>query len=115
MINHAGQYRDVSFAAELEQEGKPVMIGFVAEWCGACHILEPILHRLSLRYAESIQTWVLDSEKYPLTKAKFNIYKLPTVLLFNNGELVDQFTGLVLESELSEKLNHMVAGKQSQQ
>lgn len=108
MSGQGKQLNDKNFKTHLTAAAEPALVGFVADWCGTCHILEPMLHRVAGYYAGSIQVYVLDVEKFPAVKTKYHIYKLPTLLLFENGELVDQFVGLVSEKELTSRLDQFV-------
>lgn len=114
MSGQCKQLSDTNLTAHLTATTQPALVGFMADWCGTCHILGPMLRRLARCYAGSLQAYVLDVENFPTTKALYRIYQLPTLLLFEKGALVDQYVGLVTEKELTNRLDQLVKASQEQ-
>lgn len=73
----------------------PVLVDFWAPWCGACKVLSPTLELLHERHKGE---WVLvkiNVEKYPVLAERYKVSSIPTVLLFINGDVVDEFSGAI--------------------
>ena len=93
---------DENFESEVIKAGKPVIVDFWAEWCGPCKQIGPILEEISDEYSGKITIGKLDVDENPETPGKFQIRGIPTMLLFNNGELIDTKVGMSSKADLTE-------------
>lgn len=80
------------------KEGK-VLVDFYADWCGPCQVLSPIIDVLNDEISE-LKVVKVDVDNNQEIAVKYNILSMPTMLLFVNGELVDQRIGALPKDEL---------------
>jgi thioredoxin 2 len=94
---------DATFDNFLRKSNKAVLVDFWANWCAPCRTLAPILETFA-KSQPSIIVAKLDTEQNPLTASRFQIFSIPTMILFVNGEEVKRIQGAVplgvLENEL---------------
>ena len=96
------QISDDTFEENVIKKGQPIIVDFWAEWCGPCKQIVPILEEISDEYSGKITIGKLDVDENPETPGKFQIRGIPTMLLFNNGELIDTKVGMSSKADLTE-------------
>ena len=94
---------DASFAQDVLQSDKPVLVDFWAEWCGPCRLVAPILDQLASEYRGKAKVAKLDVDSNQRTTMRFGVRSIPTILFFKDGKLVDQVVGAVPRSKLESK------------
>ena len=95
---------DSNFESEVLKSDIPVIVDFWAPWCGPCKAIAPILEQISDEQGDKIKIVkvnVDDNQKYA---ADFGIRSIPTLLIFNKGELKNQIVGSIPKAEI-EKFN----------
>lgn len=87
----------------------PVLVDFYADWCGPCKMMNPILKDLKKKMGDRINVIKVDAEKNADATIKYNVRGIPTLILFKNGRILWQQSGVVqapqLGSIINEKLN----------
>ncbi len=78
----------------------PVLVDFWADWCQPCKMLMPTLARLAEAYAGKFILAKLNTEQQQALAAQFGIRSIPTVKLFKDGQMVDEFMGALPEAEI---------------
>lgn len=78
----------------LDGEGL-VLVDFFATWCGPCKMLTPVLEQLSTELEGKATILSVDVDESQQLAMKYNVYSVPTMILFKNGEKVDQMVGFL--------------------
>ena len=99
---------DATFEAEVLKSDKPVLVDFWAPWCPPCRAMAPILDMIAREQSEKLIVAKLNVDENPAMAAEYQIMSIPTLLLFEKGEVKKALIGMVpkmvLEGELSEAL-----------
>lgn len=96
---------DETFESSVKGSGVPVLVDIFAEWCPPCKILGPIVEKLSEEYKGKVEFYKMDLDKNPKTGDLFQVDRIPTVVLFVNGQMKDKFIGLKQEEEIRSWIN----------
>jgi thioredoxin 1 len=99
---------DNNFEAEVLKSEKPVMVDFWAPWCGPCKAITPIIQELAGSFGSKIKFAKFNVDDSPITPGKYGIRAIPTLILFKNGKVEEQITGLVPKSKLEEHINKVI-------
>jgi thioredoxin 1 len=91
---------DQNFDEEIKKSEKPVLIDFFATWCGPCQVLGPMLEKIADEMKDEIDFAECNVDEFPQTSSKFNIDRIPNVVLFKNGQPIDSFIGLMPEDSV---------------
>ncbi|MDL2316392.1 thioredoxin [Desulfovibrio sp. OttesenSCG-928-A18] len=106
----ASAVTDNSFDSDVLQSSTPVLVDFWAPWCGPCRAIAPVIDELAAEFEGKVSILKMNVDENPATPGKYGIRAIPTLILFKNGEVVEQVTGAVSKSNLSVLLNEKALG-----
>ncbi|MCH1548234.1 MAG: thioredoxin [Flavobacteriaceae bacterium] len=102
------EINDQSFEETVLKSDKPVLVDFWAAWCGPCRMVGPIIDEISDDYAGKAIVGKVDIDSNQEFAAKYGVRNIPTVLVFNNGELVDRHVGVAPKETYSAALDSLM-------
>jgi thioredoxin 1 len=84
---------DATFAKDVLQSDKPVLVDFWAEWCGPCRLVAPVLEEIASQHGEKLQIVKLNIDENPNVARDYQIMSIPTMAVFQNGKIVKSIVG----------------------
>lgn len=103
-------FTDDSFENDVLGSDQPVLVDFWAEWCGPCRMVGPVVEELAGEYEGKAKIGKVDVDSNPEISQKYGIRSIPSLLIFKNGEVVDQIVGAVPKAQLKKQLEAQLAG-----
>ena len=99
---------DATFEADVINSDRPVILDFWAEWCGPCRAISPILEQLAEDHGDKLKVLKMNIDDNPQTPGKYGVRAIPTVLAFQNGQVVEQVTGARPKAAFEEMAQKLV-------
>ncbi len=99
---------DENFETTISNSQKPVLVDFWSVWCVPCLTLSPILEKIAKDFEDKITFVKVDLDTAPATAQKYQIDRIPRVILFKNGEPINDFVGLQPEFAIKQWLENVL-------
>lgn len=107
-MSNAKAVSDSDFTKVVLESDTPVLVDFWASWCGPCQIMGPVIDAIAGDYEGKVKVLKLNVDENPATPAKYGIRGIPTLILFNKGEIVDRIVGAQPKGSVEDLLKKVV-------
>ncbi len=101
------EFTDSNFETDVVQSDVPVLVDFWAEWCQPCHLIIPTIEELAAEYQGKVKVGKVDTDSNHELSVKYGISAIPTIILFQDGEVIKKFVGLTSKDQFEAALNEL--------
>jgi thioredoxin 1 len=101
----AQEFAESNFQQEVIESDIPVLVDFWAVWCGPCKMLTPVIEQLGSEFEGKVKIGKVNVDENQGLAAKFGIMSIPTVIIFKDGKVVEQFIGVQPKNVYSDAIN----------
>ncbi len=108
MSDKISDLTDAGFESDVVKNTTPTLVDFWAEWCAPCKALTPVVEQVADEYGGRLNVGKMNIDEEPETAGKYAVRAIPTLLLFKDGDVVDQIVGLVTKGKIIEMLDKHV-------
>jgi thioredoxin 1 len=98
-----------NFSQNVLESQSPVLVDFWAEWCGPCKMIAPLLDELADEYNGKVKIGKVNVDEQQSLAAQFGVRAIPTLLLFNKGQIAEQMVGAKGKRDLKASLDRVAA------
>ncbi len=98
------------FKTEVVDHQGVVMVDFYADWCGPCQVAAPIIEAVSNEIT-SVKFIKVNVDNNSELASQYSVFSIPTLLIFKNGQVVNQLVGVQTREALIRELNKVVGAK----
>jgi len=98
-------FTDASFKKDVLESEIPVLVDFWATWCGPCRMVAPIVDEVAKEYEGKLKVGKVDVDQNSKTATQFGVMSIPTIMIFNKGQVMEQVVGALSKGQLKAKID----------
>lgn len=98
-----------TWATEVLQSDKPVLVDFWAPWCGPCKMLSPVIEKIASQLGDRVKFVKLNTDEAPSLAGQYGVSGIPCLILFKGGQPIDRIVGFVPEQMIRSMLDKHLA------
>jgi thioredoxin 1 len=99
---------DANFSDQVLMNSKAVLVDFWAEWCGPCKMVAPILDEIAAEHGDKLVIAKLNVDENPALAANYGVTSIPTLNVYQNGQVVKQIIGAKPKAALLAELAEFI-------
>lgn len=107
--SHILNLTESTFSEQVLNSARPILVDFWAEWCGPCKMIAPILDELAEEYSGRVAIGKVDVDSNQSLAVQYGVSAIPTLLIFNGGQVVEQLRGLRSKKDLKAAMDKVIA------
>jgi thioredoxin 1 len=108
MSENVVELTDQDFEEKVKKADVPVLVDFWAPWCGPCKMIAPILEEIASEYQGKATIAKLDTDQHREAAVEYGINAIPTIILFNNGQIEKKWVGLTSKKDITAEIDQLV-------
>ena len=102
------EFTEDNFEQEVLESDLPVLVDFWAEWCQPCRMLAPTIDELADEYVSKLKVGKVNTDNSSSVPARFGISAIPTLILFNDGQVIKKLVGMQPKRDLKAAIDEVV-------
>ncbi|AWT60128.1 MAG: Thioredoxin C-1 [Candidatus Moanabacter tarae] len=108
MSSNTVEITEANFEEQVGNSEIPVLVDFWAEWCGPCKMIAPVLEEVAKERSELVKIGKVNVDHSTTLASRFEIQAIPTMLIFNSGEVKEQIVGFTSKEAILEKIDQAI-------
>ena len=94
-----------NFEEEVMKSDRKVIVDFYADWCGPCKMMSPVIDEIAEELGDKVKVGKVNSDENMNLLERYGIMSIPTIIIFENGEVSKTFVGVTDKNKIIESLN----------